>query len=102
VQKQIRLEVLAAGADWYLVRTARAAMVALQLSGVKFRLRFKPPRLEPGEGPFADPTQRLLQAPEVAARRRGATRRWREQQRARRAAQQLTTERDAAADDVAA
>jgi hypothetical protein len=53
-QKQVRLEMLPAGADWWLARSARAAMMALHLSGVMFRRRWKPPRLKPWEGPFAD------------------------------------------------
>ena len=59
--------------------------MALHLSGVVFRRRWKPPRLKPWEGPFADPTQRLPQAPDVAALRRAARRRWRARQRARAA-----------------
>ena len=55
--------------------------MALHLSGVVFRRQWKPPRLRPWEGPFADPTQRLPQAPDVAARRRAARRRWRARQR---------------------
>ena len=81
VQKQIRLEMLPAGAVWCMARSARAALMALHLSGVVFRRRWKPPRLKPWEGPFADPTQRLPQAPDVAARRRAARRRWRVRQR---------------------
>jgi hypothetical protein len=76
-QKQIRLEMLPAGADWWLARSARAALMALHLSGVVFRHKWKPPRLKPWEGPFADPNQRLPQAPDVAERRRAARRRWR-------------------------
>jgi hypothetical protein len=83
VQKQVRLEMLPAGADWWLARSACAALMALRLSGVVFRRRWKPPRLKPWEGPFADPTQRLPQAPDVAARRRAARRRWRVRQRRR-------------------
>jgi hypothetical protein len=75
-QKQVRLEMLPAGASWWMARSARAAMMALHLSGVVFRRRWKPPRLRPWEGPFGDPTQRLPQAPDVAARRRAARRRW--------------------------
>src|SRR5262249_30712151 len=52
----------------------------LHLSGVVFRRHWKPPRLQPWEGPFADPTRRLPQAPDVAARRRAARRRWRARQ----------------------
>jgi hypothetical protein len=81
-QKQVRLEMLPAGADWWLARSARAALMALDLSGVVFRRKWKPPRLKPHEGPFADPTQRLPQAPDVAAQRRAARRRWRGRQRA--------------------
>ena len=80
---QVRSEMLPAGADWWLVRSARAALMALHLSGVVFRRKWKPPRLQPWEGPFADPTQRLPQAPGVAARRRAARRRWLSRQRAR-------------------
>jgi hypothetical protein len=46
--------------------------MALHLSGVVFRRRWKPPQLKPWEGPFADPMRRLPQAPDVAARRRAA------------------------------
>ena len=75
-QKQIRLEMLPVGAMWWMARGARAAMMALHLSGVVFRRHWKPPRLRPWEGPFADPTQRLPQALEVAAQRRAARQRW--------------------------
>jgi hypothetical protein len=92
-QKQIRLEMLPAGADWWLARSARAALMALHLSGVLFRRRWKPPRLKPWEGPFADPHQRLPQAPDVAARRLAARRRWRE--RARNATVHPTARADA-------
>jgi hypothetical protein len=77
-QKQVRLEMLPAGADWWLARSARAALMALHLSGVVFRRKWKPPR--PWEGPFADPNERLPQAPDVAARRRVTRRRWRARQ----------------------
>jgi hypothetical protein len=63
VQKQVRLKMLPAGADWWLARSARAALMASHLSGVVFRQRWKPPRLKPWEGPFADPHQQLPQAP---------------------------------------
>ena len=77
-QKQVRLELLPAGAVWWMARSARAAMTALHLEGVVFRREWKkPPRLQPWEGPFADPTQRLPQAPDVAAQRRAANKRWR-------------------------
>jgi hypothetical protein len=101
-QKQVRVELLSAGATWWMARSARAAMMALHLSGVVFRRRWKPPRLKPWEGPFADPTQRLPQAPDVAARRRTARRRWRARQRVREAAKLAAARDDAAGDDIAA
>jgi hypothetical protein len=98
-QKQFRLEVQAAGAEWRMARSARAAMMALHLSGVVFRRPWEPPRLEPWEGPFADATQRLLQAPEVAAQRRAALRAYRERAAARA---QGATARDATQRDAEA
>jgi hypothetical protein len=100
VQKQIRLEMLPVGAKWWMARSARAALVALHLSGVAFRRKWKPPQLKPWEGPFADPTQRLPQEPRVAAERAAARKRWRKRQRAQVA--KLLAERDAAGADVAA
>jgi hypothetical protein len=85
-QKQVRAEILPAGAKWWLVRSARAAMMALHLSGVVFRHQWTPPELEPWEGPFADPHQRLPQEPTVAAKRRATMRAWRERQKAARIA----------------
>jgi hypothetical protein len=82
-QKKIRAELMAAGAMWWLVRSTRAALMALRLSGVEFRRPWMPPELRPWEGPFDDPTKRLPQAPDVAAHRREITRRWRARQRAR-------------------
>ena len=73
-------------------RQRRAGLMALHLAGVVFRRRWKPPRLKPWEGPFADPTRRLPQAPDVAARRRAARRRGRLRQRAA-AAQRAATAR---------
>jgi hypothetical protein len=87
VQKQIRAEMLPSGASCWMARSARAAQMALHLSGVIFRRKWRPPRLKPWEGPFADPMRRLPQAPDVAARRRAARRRSRERQRARNATQ---------------
>lgn len=86
-QKQVRAEMLPAGAEWWLARTARAAMMALQLSGVVFRRSWKPPRLAPWEGPFADPTVPLPQHPRVKEERRLAQKRWRERHKAARVAQ---------------
>jgi hypothetical protein len=47
-QKQIRMEMVPAGAEWWTARSARAAMMALYLSGMVFR-------------------RQALEAPEVAA-----------------------------------
>ena len=52
VQRQVCAELRAAGADWYLARSAEAAAVALRLSNVPFRQPWTPPPLEPWEGPF--------------------------------------------------
>jgi hypothetical protein len=52
--------------------------------------------------PFADPHQRLPQAPEVAAQRRAALKRWRERQRACEAAKLAAERGDAAGGDIAA
>lgn len=76
-QKQVRDRFVAAGADWWLCRSANAALVALQLSGVKFRREWQRPRLADWEGPFSDPHRRLPQAPDVRIQRRAASRRLR-------------------------
>ena len=86
VQRQVCAELRAAGADWYLARSAEAALVALRLSNVPFRHPWTPPPLEPWEGPFDGAmicSGWLPQAPEVAAQRRAAQRAWRERQRQR-------------------
>ena len=88
VQKQVRAEMLQAGAVRWMARSAGAALMALHLSGVVFRRPWQPPRLDPWEGPFTDPNQRLPQAPEVAARRRAARKRWRARQKAARVPKQ--------------
>jgi hypothetical protein len=87
-QKQVRAELLRAGATYWLARGSASALRALQLSGVVFRKPWTPPRLEPWEGPFsgADPAQRLPTAPEEAARVRTAMRRLRARRRAAREA----------------
>jgi len=86
VQKQVRSELLPAGAGWFMARSANAAMMALYRSGVAFRRPWQPPPLEAWEGPFADPNRRLPQAPDVAERKRAYRRRYRERQRAARRA----------------
>jgi hypothetical protein len=85
-QKQARAEILPAGAVWIMARSPRAAMVGLQRADVKFRRSWEPQQLEPWEGPFSDPNQRLPQEPGVRAERRAAQQRWRVRQRARRSA----------------
>jgi len=77
------LELLPVGADWWMARTSRAAMTALQRSGVVFRRKWRPSKLHAWEGPFSDPTQRLPQHPRVTAERAAARKRWRARQRAR-------------------
>jgi hypothetical protein len=102
-QKQLRLELMPVGARWWMARSARAAMMALHLSGVVFRRKWKPPQPEPWEGPFADPTQRLPQHPIVAAQKREEKRRYRLRKEIReREAAQRAAERDDGSDDIAA
>jgi len=97
VQKQIRLEMLPTGAVWWMARSARAALMALHRSGVPFRRKWKPPRLEEWEGPFSDPTQRLPQHPLVTIEWREEKRRCRLRKQIReREAARLAAERDGA------
>jgi hypothetical protein len=93
-QIKLREEMLAVGVKWWMTRSARAAIMALHLSGVVFRRKWEPPQLQPWEGPFADPTLRLPKHPTVAAEWREAKRRYRLRQamRAREAAK-LVAER---------
>jgi hypothetical protein len=86
-QKQARAEMLPSGAVWIMARSPRAAMEGLHRAGVQFRRSWEPQQLEPWEGPFFDPNQRLPQEPGVRAERRASQQRWRERQRACKAAQ---------------
>jgi hypothetical protein len=96
-QKQVRAEMLPANAKWWLARTARAALMALHLSGVVFRRKWRLPRLDPWEGPFADPTQPMPVPPDVAAEWRDG-RRWRRaRQRERIAAARSRADADGGA-----
>jgi hypothetical protein len=103
-QKQICAELRAAGADWYLARSALAALTALHRSGVAFCRPWKPPLLQAWEGPFTftNLNERLPQHPQVSVERREAQRAWRERQRARKAAQLAAERDDAAGGDIAA
>jgi hypothetical protein len=80
-QKQVRDELAAVGCEWWLCRSARAALTALHRSGVELRA-WRPVPLHPWEGPFTGAERRLPQHPEVRARQREACRRWREKKRA--------------------
>ena len=97
VQRQVCAELRAAGADWYLARSAEAALVALGLH-VPFRHPWTTPPLEPWEGPFDGAMicsgKRLPQAPAVAAQRREAQRAWRECHKRARETVKLAAERD--------
>jgi hypothetical protein len=111
-QRAARLAILAAGGDWWEARSAHAAMWALRKSGVKFRTlvhtdgtteRWRQPRLAPWEVPRRDPAEPRPNAPDVAARRRAARRRWRARQanRAREIAKLAAERDDAAGVDIA-
>ena len=76
-QKQVRAELVGMGCSWFMARSARAALVALLRAGVPFRELWEVPRLEPWEGPWEDPAQRLPQHPEIAAQSRAANARYR-------------------------
>lgn len=82
-QKRVRKELVAVGCDWGMARSARAALMALQRSGVQFRRTWTAPELQPWEGPFTGEEKRLPQHPLVREKQREANRRWREKRRAR-------------------
>jgi hypothetical protein len=82
-QKQVRAELVAAGARWWMARSVGAALTALHRSGVPFRAPWKPPSdLREWEGPFTGEEKRAPQHPLVRAKQREACRRWREKRRA--------------------
>jgi hypothetical protein len=82
-QKQVRAELVAAGARWWMARSVRAALTALHRSGVPFRAPWKPPSdLREWEGPFTGEEKRAPQHPLVREKQREACRRWREKRRA--------------------
>jgi hypothetical protein len=86
-QKVMREEIIAAGGDWWLARSERAAVVALHLSGVQLRSRsgkrFRPPALPPWEQPVQDLALFKPSHPRAIAERSAARRRQRERAKAR-------------------
>jgi hypothetical protein len=105
-QRAVRAALLRAGCQWWVCKSARAAMWALAKSGVKFRVivrsdgsvqRWRQPALEPWEVPRRDPSERRPMHPRVAAERWEALRRRRERQRALKAALATTERADATA-----
>jgi hypothetical protein len=98
-QRAVRAALLRAGCQWWVCKSAHAAMWALKESGVRFRTfvrsdgsieRWRQPKLAAWEVPRRDPTERRPQHPAVAAQRREAARRRRERQCAHKAAQAAT------------
>ena len=98
-QRLVRERLLRAGAQWWVCRSANAAMWALARSGVRFRTltnddgsreRWQPPRLLAWEVPKRTPHERRPRAPE-----------W-EPEAAAEIAGLAAASDDAAGDDVAA
>jgi hypothetical protein len=83
----VRHEMLRAGGEWVMVRTARAALVALHRLDVPFRRPWMPPALELWEEPVIDPAQPMVWHPEVLRQWRDDKERWRARARARRVQQ---------------
>jgi hypothetical protein len=101
-QEEVRLQILRAGGMWVMVRTARAALVALHRLGVPFRRAWKPPALEPWEEPVSDLALPIVWHPEVLRQwREDKKRRRLRQQRARKAEKSAAEQDDAAGADVA-
>ena len=72
-QKQVRAELVAAGARWWMARSVRAALTALHRSGVPFRASWTPPSdLREWEGPFTGEEKR---APNIRLFGRSSVRR---------------------------
>jgi hypothetical protein len=95
-QRRTREELLVVGCEWFMARSARAALTALHRSGIPFRRPWRPPELRAWEGPFDGSEKRLPQHPAVAAERREYNRRWRERKRARALGAAARTRDDAA------
>jgi hypothetical protein len=83
-QREIRRELLAAGAVWQAVRSARGALFALHRLYVPFGRKWTVPHLPQWEMPASEPAQ-LGYPPDVAAARRAAKRRYVERARERKA-----------------
>jgi hypothetical protein len=84
-QRAEREAILRAGGQWWVCRSANAAMWALYKSGVRFRTIvhedgtiecWRSPRLPKWEVPRRDPSEPRPQHPKVSAQRRAARRRW--------------------------
>jgi len=94
VQRQVRLELLAHGARWFMARSAMGALVALYNAGVELRSlngrRWEPPELEPWQEPVEDPSRPHPAHPDLRARRREAKRRQRAAARQRLQLQQAS------------
>jgi hypothetical protein len=82
VQREVRLRLLKAGAEWWMVRSARAGLAALCRSGVIFLRPLREPALGAWEGPFTGAERRLPSHPQVAAAQSAYNRVWREKRRA--------------------
>jgi hypothetical protein len=104
-QRAVRSALIRSGVQWWVCKSAHAAMWALKESGVNFRVfvrsdgaveRWRQPALEPWEVPRRDPSERRPMHPRTAARRREAARRRRERQRALKAARATMERADAA------
>lgn len=91
----MRLELLAGGGIWRLVRSARGGMAAVHRSGVPLRTsagrRWKPPALADWEEPVEDPSRPHPSHPLVTAARREARRQQRAAKRVRLAALEAPT-----------
>jgi hypothetical protein len=84
-QREVRAEMVRAGAQWWLCRTATGALTALFRAGVPFKVPWVPPLLEPWEDPVSDPDQ-VVWHPEVRRWWREDRARWRARAKAKRAA----------------
>lgn len=98
-QKAIRDQLVAMGCAWSMCRSVKAAMAALNWSGVPFRRPYREPILAEWEGPFGPDVTRFPSHPKVREKRREASARRRERMRelgikvsSRRSPRQLSDE----------